>query len=314
MCVLADDRVGHANQALGVADALAMPYSVLPLRYNRLARLPNLVLGATDRHLATDACPSPPWPDLLIAAGRRTAPVARAIKARSGGRTHLVQCMWPGFAAADFDLIAVPEHDRRPPHPNVVSTVGALHRVTAARLAAAAIEWGPVLEGLARPRIAVLVGGATRRRDFGNANVDTLASQVRQLAETLGASVKMATSPRTGRELADRLDAVLQPDHIYRWSEQSDKNPYLGYLALADIIVVTGDSMAMCSEACVAGRPVYIHAPQHRTTAKHARLHRALYGRGVARPLSGTHEKEWCPEPFDEAGRVARAIRERVLT
>lgn len=291
-----------------------MPFSVLPLRYNRLCRLPNLVLGVTDRHLATDARPSPPWPDLLIAAGRRTAPVARAIKARSGGRTRLVQCMWPGVAAAAFDLIAVPEHDSRPPRSNVVLTVGALHRVTTARLAAAAIEWSSVLERLARPRIAVLVGGATRRQDFRNADIEALATRVAQLAGTLKASVMMTTSPRTGPRLADRLHAVLQPDHAYRWSGREDENPYLGYLALADIIVVTGDSMAMCSEVCAVGRPVYIDAPPNRTSAKHARLHRALYGRGVARPLTGTHDTEWSPQSFDEARRVAHMIRERVLT
>lgn len=87
--VLADNRAGHANQALGVAEALDAPFAALRLRYNRLARLPNALLGATARHAAADSRPAPPWPDLVIAAGRRTAPVARAVKARSGGRTRL---------------------------------------------------------------------------------------------------------------------------------------------------------------------------------------------------------------------------------
>ena len=214
--VLADDRVGHANQALGVAEALAMPFAVLQLRYNRLSRLPNLVLGATFRHLVKRCRPSPPWPDLVIAAGRRTVPAARAIKAWSEGRTHLVQCMWPGVSAP-FDLIAVPEHDRPAPHANIISTVGALHRITAPRLAAAAVEWTPILGQLAPPRLAVLVGGATRRQNFTQADVDALSSRVRRLAEAVGASVMVATSPRTGRKLADHLDAVLQPDYGYRW-------------------------------------------------------------------------------------------------
>ncbi len=53
--VIADDRIGHANQALGVAEALEMPFEVFALRYNRLSCLPNLVLGASDRHVATYA-------------------------------------------------------------------------------------------------------------------------------------------------------------------------------------------------------------------------------------------------------------------
>ena len=288
-----------------------MPFSVLPMRYSRLSRMPNLLLGATDRHLAKDARPSPPWPDFVIAAGRRTAPVALAIKARSGGRTRIVQCMWPGVAAADFDLIAVPEHDRPRPHANVLTTVGALHRVTTASLDAAAVEWGPILRKLPSPRIAVVIGGATRRRrDFGDADADALASRVRNLAGPLRASVMMATSPRTGRVLLIGSMRFCNPITATVGAGKR-RIPYLGYLAIADILIVTGDSMAMCSEVCATGRPVYIDAPSHRTSAKHARLHQALYRHGVARPLSGAHvEEEWRPAPFDEAGRVARAIRD----
>ena len=111
--VLADDRAGHANQALGVADSLGLPYEVKSLEYWGLAKLPNILLGATFVHLSGDAL-APPWPDLVIAAGRRTVPVARAIKRAADARCFLVQCMWPGAGAGAIDLIALPAHD--PPH------------------------------------------------------------------------------------------------------------------------------------------------------------------------------------------------------
>lgn len=310
--VLADDRAGHANQALGVAEALGAPFEARGLRYNRLARLPNDLLGATDRHLAPAARPAPPWPDLVIAAGRRTAPAARAIAARSGGRTRLVQCMWPGAGAGAFDLIAVPAHDRPPARRNVVRTLGAPHRATPARLAAAAEEWRAALARIPRPLIALLVGGATRRRPFGAAEADALAERVGALAAAVGGSVAMTASRRTGRAAAARLAAALAPGHAW-FPGGAGANPYFGYLALADIVVATGDSASMCTEACAAGRPVYIHAPPARTSAKHARLHAALYARGAARPLAGAHDPRWRAAPFDDAARVARAIRRRGL-
>jgi uncharacterized protein len=49
--VLADDRPGNANQALGVAEALGWPFLVKSLRYGPLARLPNLLQGASLRGL-----------------------------------------------------------------------------------------------------------------------------------------------------------------------------------------------------------------------------------------------------------------------
>ena len=60
-------------------------------------------------------------------------------------------------------------------------------------------------------------------------------------------------------------------------------------------------------------RPVYIDAPPARTAAKHARLHRTLYERGAARPLTGAHATTWPGAPFDDAATVARAVRERRL-
>ena len=53
--VLSDDRAGHANQALGVAEALGLSFAVKPLAYTPLARLPNRLLGATMAHLAAAA-------------------------------------------------------------------------------------------------------------------------------------------------------------------------------------------------------------------------------------------------------------------
>lgn len=310
--VLADDRAGHANQALAVAEALGAPFEVRALRYNGLARLPNRLLGATDRHVAPEARPAPPWPDLVIAAGRRTAPAARAIRRRSSGRTRLAQCMWPGAGAREFDLVAVPAHDLRPARPNTAPTLGAPHRATPARLAAAADEWRAALARVPRPLIALLVGGATRRRPFGAAEADALAARTAALAAAVGGGVAMTTSRRTGRAAAEQLAAALAPGHAHFWGG-GGANPYFGYLALADIVVATGDSAAMCTEACAAGRPVYIHAPPARTSAKHARLHAALYERGAARPLDGAHDPRWRAAPFDDAALVARAIRERGL-
>ena len=76
--VLLDERPGTGNQALGVAEALGRPYVIKDLRYGPIARLPNLLLGASLRVLTADSRTniSPPWPDVVISAGRRAASVA----------------------------------------------------------------------------------------------------------------------------------------------------------------------------------------------------------------------------------------------
>ena len=74
--LLLDDRPGHTTQVVGLAEALGWPYETKPLRFTALNRLSNRLLGAS--RLALDAGASaelsPPWPDLVIAMGRRSAP------------------------------------------------------------------------------------------------------------------------------------------------------------------------------------------------------------------------------------------------
>lgn len=312
--VLADDRAGHANQALGVADALGLPYENKSLAYNGLSKLPNIILGATFLHLSGDAL-GPPWPALVIAAGRRTVPVARAIKRVSDTPCYLVQCMWPGTGAGAIDLIALPAHDSPHRRANMLRTVAVPHRITAAVLAEARREWQATLGTLPAPRIALLVGGSTAAHDFDAAAARALAGRVTAFAQTRGGSVMVTTSRRTSPAARDALVATVEAAHRFDGSGDGD-NPYLGYLALADVLVVTGDSTTMCAEACATGTPVLIDAPDAITGLKHRALHRALYDRGLARPLDGDAaafvSQHTIPAPLDDAADIAAEIRRRL--
>jgi hypothetical protein len=48
---------------------------------------------------------------------------------------------------------------------------------------------------------------------------------------------------------------------MHRWGMRPQDNPYLAYLALADRLVVTGESMSMLAEAAATHRPLYIFDP-----------------------------------------------------
>lgn len=315
--VLADDRAGNVGQCVGVAEALGRPFAVKPIRYDRFGRLPNLVRGAG--LLGVDAASRsglmPPWPRVVIAAGRRTAPVARWIKRQCGA--FLVQIMDPGAAGrGEFDLVAVPRHDRPRPAANQLIITGAPHRVTAARLAAEAELWRSRFAHLPRPWVAVMVGGATRQRPFPVELAAELGRRAAVLAQ--GGSVLLTTSRRTGSAQEQALLAAIpEPRYAHLWSahlaNSSGDNPYFGFLALADAIVVTGDSVSMCCEACAAPAPVYVFAPPGFAVPKHARLHAELYELAMARPLeAGTTLQPSRHPPLTPALDVAAAIRARL--
>lgn len=311
--VLADDRAGNVAQALGVAEALHRPFVTKDVRYTPLARLPNIVTGARLLGLTPETRMglTPPWPDVVISAGRRTAPVARWIKRQRTPAPVLVHLMNPGRAgAAEFDLIATPRHDCVIPSgdaANVMRITGAPHRLTATRLSSAADVWAARLAGLPRPYITLIVGGATHSRPFPTALAADLGRRVHRMAQEVGGTVLLASSRRTGRDAEQALLAAIpEPRRAFLWSEGGD-NPYFGFLALADAIVVTGDSVSMCSEACATPAPVHIFAPEGMVAAKHARLHQELYGLGLARPFNGRFEDGTHPA-LNAATDVARAV------
>jgi len=302
--VLIDDRAGNTSQALGVAEALGVPFEQIPIGYSSHARLPNILRGASLWGVSTEArsqlvskiMVDKKWPSLVIAAGRRTAPVARWIKSQAYVAKQscaLCQIMDPGRAGrADFDVVAIPRHDRKmPTGSNILPITGSPHRVTAQKLCEEKAAWADRLESLKTPRIAVLVGGKTKAHDFSDARAAALGRAISGLATATGGQVMVTTSRRTGKSAEQALLAEL-PENVwsYRWGDDGE-NPYFGFLSWADILVVTGDSMSMASEACGTDKPVIIEAPQGMVSAKHARLHDVLVTENRAVRLTENTDK-----------------------
>ncbi len=307
--LLIDDRAGNASQCLGVAEALGLRYQRQDLRYNATGALPNYMIGPSFAHLTRDSrinlCD--PWPDLLIAAGRRTAPVARHIKKLNNGNTLLCQIMHPGDAGLDeFDLVCVPRHDRME-GPNILPVTGAPHRITPATLAVAAKEWAGRFDHLPRPWIALIVGGTSKRRKFTDDMARELGVRASALANQAGGSLLVTTSRRTGEAEKALLDAIDAPANLFKWGDEGD-NPYFAYLALADHVIVTGESVSMTCEACASPAPVYVYAPKKLIAHKFKSLHEDLFQRGLARPLGDALET-WEHSTLNAADEIADAIR-----
>jgi mitochondrial fission protein ELM1 len=250
--VLADDRAGNVSQVIGVAQALGYLYEIKNINYNILAGLPNFLLGASLLGLDSSSRLkiTPPYPDIVIAAGRKTAPVARFIKKQNNGKTFLVQLMYPGdFGAADFDLIAVPNHDNKAPDlPNIIRITGAAHKITKENLLAAKEKWSSVFSELPCPKIALIVGGATKNKKFNPNLGEELAALANKFAANFNnCSFLISTSRRTPQNTSEKIiENIKYPKFVYKWGDKGD-NPYLGFLACADYIIVTGDSVSLCS-------------------------------------------------------------------
>ncbi|MCK8784553.1 mitochondrial fission ELM1 family protein [Roseomonas sp. NAR14] len=324
--VLVDPRAGTAAQALGIAERLGLPFRPVPLAWSPLAGLPLRWPTLLGLDAATRAAFVPPWPRLVLSAGRRAAPAALWL-GRRGART--VHCMDPRFGRDRFDLLVIGRHDGPPEGspggspegspegagavPNILPILGATHRLSPGRLAAARTEWA-AFAALPRPRVALLVGG--RVRDDSGLDPAAAAALGRRVAGFAG-SVLATTSRRTGAAAAAALAGALAaggddgtqpvPHRLFRWGD-GGPNPYAGLLAWADAVVVTGESVSMLSEALATAAPVFV-ADLVGGTRQRA-LHAALYAAGEARPLEAA-PAPFARRPLDESGRVAAAIRAR---
>lgn len=314
--VLADDRAGNNSQSLGVAEALGFETEIKQIRYTKWVKLPNCLRGASTIGIdqASAERLKPPFPDFAIAAGRRTAPVLRWLKKQSGGKTKIIQIMFAGnVGIKDFDLIVLPEHDGcKLIRPNILRVVGAPHRITPERLKSEREKWADAFKDLPVPKIALIVGGATKDKPFTPAMARDLAEKAVAFSKAVGGrSFLVTTSRRTGAEQEKILRETLpDPKYFYGWGDTQNENPYFGFLACADYILVTGDSVSMCSEACAANAPVFIYAPQGSVGKKHALLHCQLYDGGYAQPLDGdANIKEH--KPLNAAQAVADEIKRR---
>ena len=252
---------------------------------------------------------APPWPDLIVSCGRRSGLVAREARRRAKGAPLLAHVQDPRTGAADFDLVVAMDHDHVKGQ-NVLRVATALHDVTPARLAAAAEAWRERLALLGRPLIGVIVGGPAGRAPFGVEEASTLIERVKAMIMACGGVAAIVPSRRTPQEaLALFAAAAARDSTFWVWRREGD-NPYLGVLALADRLVVTGDSVSMVSEALATPHPVEVFAPRLRR--RHAGFVGTLEKRGLIRLCDG----QWtAPEPrpvVDATAEAAAALRQLI--
>ena len=307
--IVTDGSVGMEAQGVAVAEAVGLPYSLKRVHVQGAMRLmparlqiylPSARLLAS---VASNEPLAPPWPRLIISVGRRSAPIALALKDVAKGYALHIQN--PKVPKHRFDLIATPVHDGYTGD-NVVNTFGAVHSVTAARLAGAAKSFAARIDPLPHPRIAVLLGGESAAFSFPPELAAGFAVTLAQAARDSNGSLLVTPSRRTSPEALRALAATIAAVPHFVW-DGTGENPYYALLAKADAIVVTEDSVNMVTEAAGTGKPVYVQRLKG-SSARLGRFHELMRERGATRPFVGKIES-WSYPSINDTELVASIIR-----
>jgi len=298
--VVEKSLTGTLNQCLGVAQALGIAAEIKDVALNQPWKMLSPYLGF-ERAETFQTPLTPPWPDLVIAAGRKSVAAARFIKKHSP-ETLCLFLQNPKVGHKGFDLIAAPIHDGIIGD-NVIQTVGAPNAITPETLKAAKVQFSD-FEALKSPRVAVLIGGNSKTHTLTSPIMQSLITRL----QNLDAGLMITTSRRTGAKNMAMLQSA-NFKNAYIWDGSGD-NPYRAMLAWADHIIVTNDSTSMLCDAATTGKPVHSVELQG-GSVKFNRLYKTLQSKDITRPFKGNLEP-WSYEPLNDAQMIANAIKKRM--
>lgn len=243
-------------------------------------------------------------PRLAIGCGRQAALATRWLKRHVPG-CRAVQILDPRMPVEHWDAVLAPLHDGLQ-GPNVLGFVGGLHGIDGAELARARIAHAE-LSRLPSPRTVVLLGGPHSAFDLDRGLWLQLCNTLHHWQARDGGSLLVSSSRRTPAWLREAARRDLGDLPGQQWHGDADgPNPYAGFLAWADRIVVTPDSANMLAEASATAVPVLVPALKP-VRGKLGELYRDLLERGRVRPLKLDYQT-WDVLPLRETARIAAEL------
>ncbi len=305
--VVTEDLRGTQNQCVGVAERLGWPFEIKTISLNQPWKsLSPYLRFETEATFNGDKLQAP-WPDLVIASGRKSIAAARYIKKQSNGKAFTVYIQDPRVSPKDFDLVALPAHDPTR-GANVMTTNATPNRITEEKLAEGRKDF-PHLGKLPSPRMGVLIGGESAFYSFSDKTAHKLADDLARILTETGGSLMITASRRTPEHIQDILRKKLTGQNIEFW-DNTGENPYFGYMGHADTLFVTCDSASMLSEAATTGKPVCMIELDKKMTKKTRlqKLQETLVSHGSVRRFEGQFE-QWDYPPLNDAQMIANAIK-----
>ena len=306
--ILTEPLAGLRAQVLGLAEAAGLNPEVRDLTPKGLwRRIPARFWPNPLNVTATSL--TGPKPDLVIGCGGMAGAVLAALRTPTRA---VVQVQNPRMDLKKFDLIVANRHDEIT-GPNVIVIRTALHRVTPKRLAEQAAIWRDRLADLPRPFVAVLLGGSNGRYRLDESSGGDLASGLAAMMRRNNIGVMVTPSRRTDPAVTAHIKAAIAPLGGRVWDGTGD-NPYFGMLALADLIVVTQDSVSMISEAAATSAPVLV-APLPGRSRRQALFLQTMRDAGRIRMFSQHYDQHFAPwsvQPMNDTPEAAYEMCRRL--
>ena len=247
--ILSSGLIGCENQCLGVIERLGIETEIKKIKPSMAV---SLFAPYGTPFLNPQVCE--PWPDLVIAAGRKTIPYLKYIRKASKKECKTIYLQDPRIDSKEFDIVWAPEHDSIEGN-NVIKTITSPNRVTNELLNYNHDDWLDKLSKLKGPFIGFLIGGKSKAYNFNDDECEKII-QALNFVISNGYTPLITLSRRSPKKLSNRIKNLLINEKNLFYDGQGD-NPYFAILKASELIITTPDSANMISEAINVPKPVY---------------------------------------------------------
>lgn len=287
--ILSDGKAGHFKQSLALADMVLrlgfkVKSEVCEIRYKserhkKMFTLASLFFGpglslwylpfCLDKNTYDKLTRSPF--DLVISAGASLAAVNLAVAKENNARA--IAIMKPGILDyGRFDLVIMPEHDQPALRKNILITRGSLNMINAESIKrdfqglSSTISQISGWDTSAKPKVGLLIGGDSKNYKLMPDMMAFLCRQLAKALEELDGYLFLTTSRRTPKDITDILKSSFKDNPRCKlFVDAAENNPQGtvgGIFYLSDVVIVSGESISMVSEAVASGKYVVVFEPR----------------------------------------------------
>ena len=300
---------------LGVLNELKVSYKIIEITYNFFSFFPNFLIQLFSYNIHINErlkdIFNEPQPSLLIACGRRTAPISLKIHKIFNKKPFLVHLMLPRytFFIKNFDIIFTPQHDSIKEKKNIIKILGTPNNIS---------YLSKNNSHAKTPRnssnLTLLIGGDHSRYKL---SVDIIKKILNLIREKIKPKylLQISTSRRTSKRVIEYLENHAKKDFLFikkiyhPFELNRKKNPIEHFLTNCSEVIVTGDSMSMISEVCSINKPIRLFYNSEFCSKKHILFCEKMIKEGYAFPIETLGEKSRSIKTLNASELIANKIK-----
>ena len=249
--------------------------------------------------------------DLIISCGRKSVIPSIHLKKNSKKKLLNIHIQDPKVNFSHFDFIVAPEHDFIRGQ-NVINTKGAIHYLTDGEIIKNKDYLSSFIKKDQRKICSLILGGPTKYYEYSSENLKNIFSNLNNFLKKNDFQLIVIPSMRTPKNSINFAKDYFGKNHTI--IDNVDKKAYLSALSISESIVVTCDSSSMISEAALTGKPIYVANILPKKNDRRLQEFRNLFRKlNIIRNL-GELEENWSYQKLDETNRVAKIIKQKLIS